>query len=151
MTGYSYILIIHLSAFALFTGALVTDIIIHKQLWSFWQTDAAVTKALFATTSRYTRLMGISLGIALVAGIALMSQMHQVYGPQSWIRIKIALVVLLLILRVLNGRNSKRLKDTIFNQSIIPFTSIKNRATVFQMIQLVVIAVIIILSVTKVN
>ncbi len=134
MTGYLYILITHLSAFALFTGALVTDIIIHKQLWSYWQTDTAVSKALLATTTRYTRLMGISLGIALVAGIAMMSQMHQVYGSQSWIRIKIALVVLLLILRILNGRNSKRLKEKIFNQSIIPFTSIKNRATGFQLV-----------------
>lgn len=151
MTGYLYLLIVHLSAFALFTGALVSDIIIHQQLWLNAQSDIAVSKALFATTARYTKLMGISLGIALLAGIAMMSQMHQVYGSQLWIRIKIALVVILLVLRVLSGRNSKRLKGILFDNSIIPLIDIKKRAIGFQMAQLAILVAIIILSVQKIN
>ena len=151
MTGYLYLLIVHLSAFALFTGALVSDIIIHQQLWSNAQTDIAVSKALFATTARYTKLMGISLGIALLAGIAMMSQMHQVYGPQLWIRIKIALVVILLVLRVLSGRNSKRLKGILFDNSIIPLIDIKKKAMGLQLAQLVILVAIIILSVQKIS
>lgn len=151
MTAYLYFLIVHLSAFALFTGTLAANIITYQQLWSYWQTDIPVSKALIETTIRQTRLMGISLGIAIMAGIAMMSQMHQVYGAQSWIRVKIALVVILLILRVLSSRNSKRIKDKVFNKSIVSFASLKIRATIFQWIQLAVIAIIIILSIKKFN
>ncbi len=151
MTGYLYFLIIHLAAFALFTGALVADFIIHKQLYTYWQTDTPVAKALFTTTAKYTKLMGISLGVALLAGVALMSQMHQVYGPQLWIRIKIVLVVVLLLLRIINGRNSKRLKEQLLNDTTTPVTSIKNRTTGFHLVQLTLIAIIIILSVIKFN
>ncbi|QEC44337.1 hypothetical protein [Pseudobacter ginsenosidimutans] len=151
MAGYHYFLIVHLSGFALFTGALVSDIIIHNQLWSNRQTDATLSKTLLSTTTKLSRLMGVSLGITLLAGIVMMSKMHLVYGPQSWIRIKISLVVILLILRVLNSRNNKRLKEKILVNPVLPHASLKYRITGFQWLQLLLVAGIIILSVKKFN
>ena len=151
MTGYPYFLRIHLAAFALFTGLLVADLLLHQQISSYSQTNTPVAQTLFNTATKYTRLMGISLGIALLAGIVMMSQMHRVYGVQVWMRIKIGIVVTLLLLRILQTRNSRQLKHHLFNQSAPSATTFKNRIRLFQLLQLVGIAIIILLSVKKFN
>jgi uncharacterized membrane protein len=151
MTGYLYFLSIHLAAFALFTGILVADLLLHKQLWLYSQSNVPIAQTLFNTTTKYTRLMGISLGVALLAGIVMMSQMHQVYGTQLWMRIKIGIVVLILLLRILQTRNSKQLKNKLFNQSAASLTTLKSRISLFQIMQLAGLVIIILLSVKKFN
>lgn len=148
---YLVFLILHLSAFALFTGTLIANLINSNQLWQYSGKDTSITKALFLTTDKYNRLMAICLGIALLMGILMMAQMHKVYGAQLWMRVKIALVLLIIVIRIFYSRNLNRLKKGIAGDSTISFDDVKRRFSLFQLIQVALVAGIIVLSVCRFN
>lgn len=148
---YLIFLVIHVSAFALFTGTLIANMVNSNQLWLYIDKDAAITKALFNTTGKYNRIMGICLGLAVVMGIAMMSQMHKVYGPQLWFRIKIGLLVVLLVVRILYSRNLGQLKKGINNEIKVSFADLRKKISLFQLLSIIIIGGIIILSVFRFN
>lgn len=146
---YLIFLVIHLSAFALFTGTLIANMINSNQLWLYSDKDPAITKALFNTTGKYNRIMGICLGVAVLMGIAMMIQMHQVYGPQLWFRIKIGLLVVLLVVRIFYSRNLGQLKKGINNEIKVSFSDLRKKISLFQLLSIFIIGGIIILSVCR--
>ena len=148
---YLIFLVIHVSAFALFTGTLIANMVNSNQLWLYIDKDAAITKALFNTTGKYNRIMGICLGLAVVMGIAMMSQMHKVYGPQLWFRIKIGLLIVLLVVRILYSRNLGQLKKGINNEIKVSFADLRKKISLFQLLSIIIIGGIIILSVFRFN
>ncbi|MBO9202922.1 MULTISPECIES: hypothetical protein [Niastella] len=148
---YQIFLILHLTAFAVFTGTLIANLINSNQLWLYSDKDPAITKALFNTIGKYNTIMGLCLGVALLMGIAMMSQMHKVYGPQLWFRIKIGLLVLLLVVRVLYSRNLGQLKKGINNDIKISFAEVRKKFSLFQLLTIFIIGGIIILSVFRFN
>jgi uncharacterized membrane protein len=146
---YLVFLIIHLSAFALFTGTFVASIITGNQLWHYSKKDTAITRALLITTDKYARIMGICLGLIVMAGILMMINMHTVYGSQLWLRIKIALVLIIIVFRILSTRSYKQFKRRLNSEAVASFDDIRKRLTFFQVAQLVLIGGIIILSVCR--
>ena len=148
---YLFFLIIHLSAFALFTGTFVASIITGNQLWHYSKKDTAITRALLITSDKYARIMGICLGFIVTAGILMMVNMHKVYGGQLWLRIKIALVLIIILFRILSTKSHNQFKRRLNNEAMASFDDIRKRLTIFQVAQLVLIGGIIILSVCKFN
>ena len=148
---YLVFLILHVSAFALFTGTLIANMINSNQLWLYSDKDAAITKALFSTTGKYNRVMGICLGVAVLMGVAMMTQMHKVYGPQLWFRIKIGLLIVLLVVRILYSRNLGQLKKGINNEIKVSFADLRRKTSLFQLLSVFIIGGIIILSVVRFN
>ncbi len=148
---YLIFLILHLSAFALFTGTLIANFINSNQLWLYTEKDASITKALFGTTDKYNRIMAICLGIALLMGILMMAQMHKVYGAQLWMRVKIGLVLAIILVRIFYSRNINQLKKKLAGETNISFTDIKKRISLWQLVQVALVAGIIILSVCRFN
>ena len=146
---YLIFLILHLSAFALFTGTLIANLINSNQLWQYSEKDASIAKVLLVTTDKYNRIMAICLGIALVMGILMMSQMHKVYGAQLWIRVKIVLVLFIIVIRIFYSRNLTQLKKRLNNETTVSLTDVKKRITLNQLVQILIIAGIIILSVCR--
>ena len=148
---YLIFLTLHLTAFALFTGTLIANLINSNQLWQYGEKDLTITKALFKTTDKYNKMMAASLGIALVMGILMMTQMHKVYGAQTWMRVKIALVIAIVIIRVLYSRNLNRFKKRLTGETTISISDVKKKVTFFQLVQIVLVAGVIILSVCRFN
>lgn len=146
---YLIFLILHVSAFALFTGTLIANMINSHQIWLYSDKDVTIAKALFNTTSKYNRIMGICLGVAILMGIAMMSQMHKVYGPQLWFRIKIGLLVILMIVRIFYSRNLGQLKKGINNEIKVSFADLRKKISLFQLLSILIIGGIIILSVVR--
>ena len=148
---YLIFLILHLSAFALFTGTLIANLINSNQLWLYSEKDASITKALFGTADKYNRIMAICLGIALLMGILMMAQMHQVYGAQLWMRVKIGLVLTIVVVRIFYSRNINQLKKRLAGETGVSFIDIKKRISLWQFAQVVLVAGIIVLSVCRFN
>jgi uncharacterized membrane protein len=148
---YLIFLILHLSAFAIFTGTFVASIITSNQLWRYSPKNAAITEALLITADKYARVMGICLGLIVTAGILMMVNMHAVYGAQLWMRIKIALVVIIILLRILSTRSFNKLKNRLNSEPAASFDAVRKRLTLFQVAQLILIGGIIILSVCRFN
>jgi uncharacterized membrane protein len=148
---YLFFLILHLAAFATFTGTFVASIITGNQLWHYSKKDTAIMRAILITYDKYARIMGICLGLIVTAGILMMVNMHKVYGEQLWLRIKIGLVLIIIIFRILSTRSYNQFKRRLNNEAMASFDDLKKRLTIFQVVQLVLIAGIIILSVCKFN
>jgi uncharacterized membrane protein len=148
---YLIFLIIHLSAFALFTGTFVASIITNNQLWHYSKKDTAITRALLNTFDKYARIMGICLGLIVIAGILMMVNMHKVYGGQLWMRIKIGLVLIIILFRILTTRSYNKFKRRLNSEAMASFDDIRKQTTFFQIVQLALIAGIIILSVCRFN
>jgi len=148
---YLIFLILHLTAFALFTGSLIASLINNNQLWQYGEKDLTITKALFKTTDRYNKMMAASLGIALVMGILMMTQMHKVYGAQLWMRVKIVLVLAIVVIRVLYSRNISKFKKRLGGEITVSISEVKKKVSLFQLVQIVLVAGIIILSVCRFN
>ena len=148
---YLVFLIIHLSAFALFTGTFVASIITNNQLWHFSKKDTAITRALFITLDKYNRIMGICAALIVTAGILMMVNMHKVYGGQLWLRIKMGLVLAIIVFRILSIRSYDKFKRRLNNEGMASFDDLKKRQSLFQLIQLVLIGGIIVLSVCRFN
>lgn len=148
---YLIFLILHLTAFALFTGTLIANLINNNQLWQYSEKDPVITKALFQTTDKYNKIMAASLGIALVMGILMMTQMHKVYGAQTWMRVKIALVLLIIVVRVFYSRNINKFKKRLTGETSISISDVKKKVSLFQLVQIILVAGIIILSVCRFN
>jgi uncharacterized membrane protein len=146
---YLIFLILHLSAFALFTGTLIANLINSNQLWQYSEKDMSITKALFLTTGKYNRIMAICLGIALLMGILMMAQMHKVYGAQLWMRVKIGLVLVIVVIRILYSRNLNQLKKRLTSESIVSLADVKKRISLYQLVQIALVAGIIVLSVCR--
>jgi len=148
---YLFFLIIHLTAFALFTGTFVASIITGNQLWHYSKKDTAIMRAILITFDKYARIMGVCLGLIVIMGILMMVNMHQVYGPQLWFRIKMGMVLLIILFRVLSTRAYNQFKRRLNNEAMASFEDIKKRLSLFQIVQLVLIGGIIILSVCRFN
>ena len=148
---YLIFLILHLTAFALFTGTLIANLINSNQLWQYGEKDLTITKAIFQTTDKYNRIMAACLGIALIMGILMMTQMHKVYGAQLWLRVKIILVLTIVVIRVLYSRNLNRFKKRLAGETTISISDVKKKFSLFQLVQIVLVAGIIILSVCRFN
>jgi uncharacterized membrane protein len=146
---YLVFLILHLSAFALFTGTLIANLINSNQLWQYSEKDPSISKVLLLTTGKYNRIMAICLGIALLMGILMMTQMHKVYGAQLWMRVKIGLVLIIIVIRIFYSRNLNMLKKMLNNETTASFTNVKKSITLNQLVQILVVAGIIILSVCR--
>ncbi|OQP64102.1 hypothetical protein A3860_22100 [Niastella vici] len=148
---YLFFLIIHLTAFALFTGTFFASIITGNQLWHYSQKDTAIMRAILITFDKYARVMGICLGLIVTMGILMMVNMHKVYGPQLWFRIKMGMVIAIIIFRILHARTFNQFKRRLNNEAMASFDDIKKRLSLFQTVQLVLIGGIIILSVCRFN
>jgi uncharacterized membrane protein len=148
---YLIFLILHLSAFALFTGTLIANLLNSNQLWQYSEKDPTIIKALFRTTDKYNRLMAAALGIALVMGVLMMTQMHKVYGAQLWMRVKIGLVLIIIVIRIFYSRNLRQFKKWLAGESTISISEVKKKFSLFQLVQIVLVAGIIILSVCRFN
>jgi uncharacterized membrane protein len=148
---YLIFLILHLSAFALFTGTLIANLVNSNQLWLYSEKDASITKALFGTTDKYNRIMAICLGITLLMGILMMAQMHKVYGAQLWMRVKIGLVLTIIVIRIFYSRNIRQLKKRLAGETKVSITDIKKSITLWHLVQVALVAGIIVLSVCRFN
>jgi uncharacterized membrane protein len=95
--------------------------------------------------------MAACLGIALIMGILMMTQMHKVYGAQLWLRVKIILVLALVVIRVLYSRNLNKFKKRLAGETTISINDVKKKISLFQLVQIVLVAGIIILSVCRFN
>jgi uncharacterized membrane protein len=100
---------------------------------------------------KYARIMGICAAFIVTAGILMMVNMHKVYGGQLWLHIKMGLVLLLILFRIFSALAYKKFKSRLNSEGMVSFDDVKRRTTLFNVLQLALIAGIIILSVCRFN
>jgi len=150
---YHTILTIHILSFILFIGTTVIDFLLYRQFWKFYGNDIAKAKTIWEVKNKIGPIIRFGGFLAFLAGITLMATAH--YGGQTWLRIKVPLVILALINAVILAR--KQRKAIGANAEInIAFKAqkpkeLKNRFTFFYFIQLCIFFFIILLSAFRFN
>jgi uncharacterized membrane protein SirB2 len=116
-------LVFHLVGLVLIAGSTLMDLVTTSQ---FWKT--------------YSVLARTGIALLVLSGISMMTIMHGAYGQQTWMRIKIGLVVLVILnVIIVVRRNKKDLEKT------------KSRTRLFHISQLILFLIIFTLSVFKFN
>ena len=101
---YHLALVGHIVGLTMAAGTTLVDYVILKQFWKQLAIDRPKGVAILNATSRFPLLFGIGFLLLIISGVTLMAITHGAFGEQSWFRIKMALVVILVINGVAVGR-----------------------------------------------
>ena len=155
-TFYNLILVTHIVGIILMAGATFIDYLTFKSFWSLFEKDQTKALVLREETSRFQKIMGFGMLLILLSGIGMMAYMHKVYGQQTWMQIKIGIVVLIII----NGLGIRRMLGTklekLLTEKNLPFDpkvflGIKTKLTLVHIVQLTLFLSVFVLSVFKFN
>jgi hypothetical protein len=120
-TLFLVLLALHLTGFALFVGTTVVDMVLSRQ-------------ALVLT--KLPLLMRAGIGLAILAGIGMMALTKGAFGEQTWLRIKVPLVIIAGLNAIITRKRLLKAEKDL---------------TAYYITQLFLCAVIITLSVFKFN
>ncbi len=146
-------LVLHLAGFAIFAGTFVADTVSLNHFWKQFNKNRAGATAALEAVAKFPALMGIGFGVIILSGIGMMAMTHGVFGEQLWFRIKFALVVVILILRIISGKQRKELRKEITNETETGITikTLKSKLGISNGLQLAMFLIIVLLSVFKFN
>jgi len=150
-------LVLHLTGLLMIAGLTLADMVAWNYFWKTWTTDPQKGALVMGAMSNFPKYMAAGAVVLILTGIGMMAIVHGVYGEQLWMRIKIAIVLLVIINTAIIAR-PKVLKlqklvagDTQNDNTQQQILAIKPRVKLFHITQLLLFAAIIILSVFKFN
>jgi uncharacterized membrane protein SirB2 len=157
LTLLNIALVFHLVGLVSIAGATLLDLITTGQFWkkySINKHDALAMREL----SRVFPIVARAGGALLVlSGIAMMTVMHGAYGSQTWMRIKIGLVVLIIVnMTVFGRRNATRLSGLLDDERngtdrTTELEKVRSSTRMFHLSQVLFLLTIFTLSVFKFN
>lgn len=150
-------LVFHLTGIALIAGSTILDFITTSRFWKRYSLNKGEALVMREVSQVFPTVARVGIALLVLSGIAMMSIMHGAYGQQTWMRIKIGLVVLVILnLLVVGRRNSSRLNKLVSEERngtdrTTELGKVKRAARVFHLSQLALFLVIFTLSVFKFN
>jgi hypothetical protein len=157
ITVYDAALVVHVTGITLMAGATFIDFATFRQFWKIYPVDKTKGFVIGDILYRLQRFMGIGMGLILLSGITMMAYMHQVWGEQTWFRIKMIFLLLIIInglgiRRRLGNKLKKYMAEETAGQSALPkLSALKSNITVVHFLQIVFFLTIFTLSVFKFN
>jgi hypothetical protein len=152
-TYLSIYLVLHITGFTMMAGTILADFAVNRRMNRYLINDKMRAAGILDSVAVFPRLIGIGGALLLVTGIAMVITFKGTVAQMLWFKIKMVLVVLV----ALNGtfvlrRSGNRLKmllqanDDRKNGAIL---SLKQRMSVYHVIELLLFLLIFILSVFK--
>jgi hypothetical protein len=154
---YKAALVAHVVGITVMAGATFVDFAMFSQLRKAIRKDKARGLIIEELMQRLQRFMGIGMAVIILSGVAMMAYLHQVWGQQTWFRVKMGFLLLIIInglgLRRLLGNKLKKLMMTDMSTagSSAQFHGLKRRLTAVQILQMTFFIIIFVLSVFKFN
>lgn len=150
-------LIFHLIGLVLIAGSTILDFITTRQFWKRYSRnkyEALLMRELAKVFAVAARVGGALL---VLSGIAMMTVMHGAYGTQTWMRVKIALVVLIIVNMLVTGRRTSLKLSRLVNEErngadrTTELEKVRSTTQMFHLSQLLFLLTIFTLSVFKFN
>jgi len=157
ITVYDSALVVHVVGITLMAGATFIDFATFRQFWKVYPVDKTKGFVIGDMLYRLQRFMGIGMGLILLSGITMMVYMHQIWGAQTWFRIKMIFLLLIIInglaiRRRLGNRLKKYMAEESAGQSALSkLSALKGNITVVHVLQIVFFITIFTLSIFKFN
>ena len=158
MGGYLYniALVTHVVGITLAAGATFFDFVIvsiHWQNRSKSILDSFVSETIL---NNVLRVLGVGMLLIILSGIGMMIFLHGVWGQQTWFRIKMVILVLIIVnaivfRRLLGVRFQKLLSAEAGDVASQQLLDVRRNIKIVQVVQMVLFVVIFVLSVFKFN
>jgi len=157
ITVYDSALVVHVVGITLMAGATFVDFATFCQFWKVYPVDKTKGFVIGDMLYRLQRFMGIGMGLILLSGITMTVYMHQIWGAQTWFRIKMIFLLLIIInglaiRRRLGNRLKKYMAEESAGQSALSkLSALKGNITVVHVLQILFFITIFTLSIFKFN
>jgi hypothetical protein len=158
MGGYLYniALVTHVVGITLAAGATVFDFVIvsiHGQNRSKSILDIFVSETIH---NKVSRLIGVGMLLIILSGIGMMAFLHGVWGQQTWFRIKMIILVIIVVnaivvRRLLGIRFQKMLQAEDVEVASQQLLDVRRNIRIVQIVQMLLFVTIFVLSIFKFN
>lgn len=152
-TVYNAALVIHIVGITIMAGTTFLDFFTFRVFRAAFLANDGRQFTMAGYLNGLRRFLGIGMLVILASGVAMMVELHQVWGVQLWFRVKMA-VLLLIIINGLGFRRTigKRLNQALSDGSLTTHWRATNRNfMLMQLIQMLFFLFIYVLSVFKFN
>lgn len=152
---YSVLKLLHIFGFIAAIGVTLASLVAYIQFWNLYAVDRDKGVAAVRAFQKLQMVGGIGLGVVILSGVGMLAMMDWAFIQVLWFQIKLGLVLLLFVNGFMIGRiPSVKLEKLLREdgqssneQSEINF--IHARLKTFQIIQLMIFATIIFLTVFR--
>ncbi|PSL19518.1 hypothetical protein [Dyadobacter jiangsuensis] len=152
-TVYNAALVIHIVGITVMAGTTFLDFFTFRVFRAAFLANDGRQLAMAGYLHSLQRFLGIGMLVILASGVAMMVELHQVWGVQLWFRVKMA-VLLLIIINGLGFRRAigKSLSQALSDGSLTTHWRATNRNFMLvQLIQMLFFLIIYVLSIFKFN
>ena len=152
-----FFLVLHIIGLASMAGTTIVSYISYGQFWKQHALGKERAMAILNLTASFRFLFAGGFLLLLISGIGMMVQTRGVFAEQSWFRIKMGLLVLILLNGAVYGqRLTSRLRQVVGMEiaggnAQASLESLKSSILVMHIGQLLLFAGIFVLSVYKFN
>jgi hypothetical protein len=153
---YHLALVFHIIGITVMAGTTFIDFITFRLFNKSFGADKA-TAVIAGYLYKLQQFMGIGMLVILLSGVAMMVKLHELWGAQTWFRIKMGILLLIIVnglgLRRRVGTQLKKIlaTDVSMNIPVEKLAVIKNRLTTIQTVQMLLFVIVYTLSVYKFN
>ena len=144
-------LLAHIIGLTLAAGTTVISFLLNRRFWKFYGTDNVIALTLMELGTRFSRVIGIGIGLLLLSGVFMMYLTKGVFAGQLWLKIKIVLVLVVIansfVVKALEKRVKTRVKAMLASKESVG--GLQRKVTAFYLAQLFLFLTIFVLGVFK--
>lgn len=148
-------LLLHIVGIVIMAGTTFADYFTFRQFLRYLRQDAQKAIAVNVATAKFTRLMGLGLALLILSGVMMVNVYGREFAEQTWFRIKMGMVLLILLNGILIARPSmSKLRKLLpaasdNNEASGRIQVLKKRINVFHITQLLLFIIVFTLSVFR--
>jgi|SRR6185312_2554828 len=149
-------LVLHISGITIMAGTFFAGFLTNYQLWKYLPYNKDQALPIVRATSRFRIAQAFGGVLIVVGGITMMMAVHGAFMHQTWFKVKLGILGLLILnMIVLERPAAKRLKQFLRSENAQPnpvtLVATRRRLTLFNALQLGLFLVIFIISSYKFN
>lgn len=142
-------LVLHLMALAMAGGVTLAGTVANRTFWKLYDQNKEHGMAAFRSTLKFRIVGMMGLGLLILTGIIMLWMYEWTLAQLLWFKIKMVIVLLLFVNGFTLGRVSSQKLERVLKGEAIADNSVRSQLHTFQVIQLSLFAMIIILAVFR--
>jgi uncharacterized membrane protein len=142
-------LTVHLLALAMAVGVTIANAVASTQFWKLYDNNSTQGLSAFRAIKRFQTIGMIGLLLLIVSGIFMLWLYQGGFGGQLWFNIKMMCILLIFVNGVTLGRSTTLKLDKILkdeNSAVTDTTRLRKHQRIFQVTQLSLFMIIIVLA-----
>ena len=142
---------LHIIGISLMAGVTVADFVLTRKFWALYAHNPQEGILVRKITNRLPVLIIAGTLLILLSGVGMMIATHGVFDSFLWFRIKMGMVLLVILNAIIFGRRQQTRLNKLLLQETPSLSGIRKNLNTFHITQLVLFAIIYLLSTFKFN